>query len=451
MNKKLRTIFLIYLIATLTACMPSKLSKTPPLQLTQTSALTESDSVCELKLKSYIKNHSIHFVASKNLAAEADLANKTIIANADEKLELRQQMTQFIEYQHSSSLKKNGFSVERTTSLGLNTKDSFFLMYFETSLKTINDHEVKTFSQRYGVNSKNNTCSLELLKSSLISMTKTGDNTFRYNEFIISPDDEVLSNISKDFQIHKKQELIDFIEDVHEYNKLFEHPNIVKYIPDVGIAEMKIHPLGLLQLSTLGNKFKFKTVQSRLVLNNKDLLTFTLGFDETNEATYSNFLDTKSYSLPFSKYFEKVRLGEEFINFLTPNSNLDSDYQIHNSKLNLISSKKLSYLNLEAYWKILKEEFDQKTKLYKYSLQENPTPEVYSKTTIEDLKSNSTIESDLTEIRELADKIQQMYPDRKNRIKAILEYLAHNYSYDFEMVNKGTIRPLTTREALQRK
>lgn len=216
----------------------------------------------------------------------------------------------------------------------------------------------------------------------------------------------------------KGQELIDFIEDINEYNKIFEHPNLAIFMPDLGLMEMKIQPLELLQLSVLGGQFKFKTVQSRIVLNSKVLFNFILGFDETMQATYSNFLDTISYRVPFEKYFTKVHLGEEYIEFGTPNSNLDSDYQIHNTKLNIISAKKLTYPSLEAYWKILKEEYDEKAKNFKYTLQENPIPEVNSKTTDEDLKSNSTIQADLPEILEIADKINQKTgTDKKNKIK----------------------------------
>lgn len=450
MTKIPQFFFLLFSILAFSSCVPSKPRLNLEVNTSKISFLTESDAECELKLKSYIEKHSLKFVDTIHLSSEANQANQIKIENAEEKLTIREQKNQVIEYQHITNFKTKDVSGEKTTSLGLNEKGSFYLMYLEASLKVRTDREVKTFSQRYGIKSKS--CQLELIKSSLIGFTNLGNQSFSFKELSISNTNEILSEKHETFKINKEQELSEFTEDITTYNQIFNHPNIVVFVPDAGIIELRIQPSNEFQLPILGDLFNFKSVQAKGIKNNIELFTLTLGFDEAQQVSYNNTMGTISYTLQFNKFFTKVRLGDEYNSIGSQKSSLDYDYQTHNSKINLISNKKINYTSFAGYWKVLTEKIDETSKVYKYSLEENPKPEFFSKTTNNDLASNSTIQVDLPEINEIANKIKEKAgSDRKKIIQGILGYLASNYSYDYDMLNKNIVRPLTAKEALDRK
>jgi hypothetical protein len=435
----------------LQACNSSK-SLEPKLQLSKFSALSELEVKCEQKIRSNLQDHSIKFIEVDRLKSEVDLANKFEVINAEEKLTLREQKAQFIEYGRSSTFKLRDFQVERVSLMGLNEKNSFYFMFFEISLKIKTAKTVKTLTQRYGVNNQNNICRLELTKSNLKKVKKIDATSYQYNELSISSENEVLSDIAAYFQIEKNQELEDFREEVNSYKQILSQNGSVSFIPKIGIVQLKISPLDVSQLSFLGGQFNFKNVKINTAVGGQELIKGIGGIDEDQQATYVSMLESINYSLPFNKFFSKAQLGEVAIDIFKPISKLDADYQSKNSQMKVISNEKLDYESLHAYWKVLQEEFDAKMKVYKYVLQENSLPQVYSKTTNKDLISNKTIQADLPEIIAIASEIEKKTNGtRINKIKAILEYLANNYSYDFNMLNKNTIRPLTTKEALERK
>lgn len=443
---------LFLIILTLGACSASTSDEKNEADITKISTLTTEVANCEEKMRVHILKHSLPFTPVKQFEKELVDLGKFIDGTAESQLVVEEKDGQRLEYGHEDSYVRNANKTMRLSRVGLSEKDSANPLYFENKIKVITSDSIQTIAQRYTLNTSDKSCVPELSQTTFSKITKQSKTSYQFKETAISYNGEVITDSLKLFSLKEHQRLSDFVLDsaTMSYDDMLKQKDLFGYFPGLGLVEMVIAAEKLYEELAFEKHFSFRMIKVRVLAQDKEIFSMVGGEDAGEKVSITIQQNRKLWALPFDKYFDKVFLGQAPISTSNAVSKLDADYQVKNDSIVLKTKNKIDYESFAAYWNIIK--LEAASDGYVYQLKEKYLPTVIGKTQELDLASNSTIQTDLPEVQELALKITKAAPsDRAKQIQMILDYLATNYSYDYDMLNKGVIRPLTTKEALDRR
>ncbi len=446
-------ICILILASILSACPQSDKNTIVQPDVTQVNTLDAKVVTCEEKMRLAIQDHSVHFQDVKEFQNSISIANQDLILNSEDRISFIQKETETNEYQHETTIIKDNLKLKRSSLIGLNEKDSINPLYFENEFEIQSKESIQKIYQRYTLNSMDGSCEMLLSSTNVTDLIKVSDQKYTYKFKSISYDSVILSDETQNFELHPDQILSDFSDEPVDLNiDNLKKTNFVEFIPTFGVVDFSANESEASELYFYGTNLKFRNLDLKLNLSSKSVLNLKLSIDEKLKISITQNSQEKTWNMPFEKYFPMIHLGQASISSQNAISKLDSEYQNKNNKFELMTHKKIIFDNFSAYFKILSEKTDSNKNQYIYSLQENYLPTSTSLTTSSDLTSNDTIQTELPEIQKIAqDILRKTNGQRADQIQKILNYLKENYVYDYEMLKRNVIRPLTTKEALDRK
>ncbi len=410
---------------------------------------SEATLSCEKQLRANIDQNKILLAPEIKLQKQIDEVNGIIPISVEQKLMFTEIDNQIQEFIFLKNVNVRNKSYEISMMVGLNKKNAIQPMYFEITstlkLPSLN----QTLRQRYSVNTS---CNLNLQHTTYTEFKKTNEKDIFYSTLEIS-DGEVIEQKTDAFSVPDGKTDIDFAL-VSSTSELIDiavkTKNPVILIPFLGFIDLQFAFKDRIKEFAFGHEFNFDRFSSTWKLNGKIISDSAILVDEASKVSYSFMTDGKgkSWTVPSSFkdqiYLGQVQFGNEYFD-----SKINTNYQQFNNSYILKTNKPLDYDHFRAYYTYA--EINKENDLATYNLQEVYPPVIQDNTIPADLESNSTIQTDLPEIQKISGDILKVAKTRKEQISNILKYLADNYSYDYEMLNKDTVRPLSTKEALDRK
>ena len=454
---KFNYLLLITIIA-LTGCKPPKsVENKGQIVPSASMSLNSNFTNCEDKLRSYLKDQSFKFINVKRFDKEIKELNDNLGEEASSAMSFTELNKQITEYSHSTQYYKGTHFTNKRTMIGLNEKDSKNPMYFALLAESRADSKVIKIEQRFIISTQSAECQPVLSKTIMQNYTKINDLNYQFNSIEVAYDDSILVQESKDFKIEPGTVLSEFSEISKHANPTEEDlkniSTIVSFNSNMGVTKTITETLADSQDTIFGVQLNLKNLKVKVFDDkNNERITLNVGVDLNYNISVSKFSNTENWNGPFSKFFDSVYLGQaQSSSFKYYSSNLTSEYQSRYNTFVLKTIQSISYSNFKAYFSIIDQSIDSEQKT-NYVLKENSVPVIESVTTALDLESNDTVQTELPEIKKIAAIIASTYKDnREGQIRAILEYLSTNYQYDHEMIDRNVVRPLTTREALDRK
>ncbi len=411
---------------------------------------TESKTNCENKIREQVEQKTLQFIEENQFQTDISLANQVLSsASVSENYSFDEINGQIQEVKKTYYNFNGGVKIESSFTVGLNEKNSLNPMYFEIKSEQKSLAKKIELVQRYSVSEN---CSLNIKRTSLSQYTLNNGNLIHYESKTIA-DSEVTEDISKDFTVPAGKTSLDFssMSTAQESIELLDQvSNGVSVIPAIGFIDFEMEKLTPFSESAFGTNFNFERRQITFLFNKKPLAQIIAQIDSANEAQLITYIgqNKKSWILP-KKYKDQISLGQAQLGNSYFDSKLSAKYQSTSGSYILKTNKDFTFKNIKGYYKSV---FVEEKETFKtYTMHELFPPVFDDNVTASDLEINSTIQSDLPEIQNIAQTILLKTLDRKGQISEILKYLSHNYTYDYDMVEKDKVRSLTTKEALDRK
>jgi hypothetical protein len=418
------------------------------------STLEEKYADCEQKYRPFIQANNKPFEKVERFNSEIQEMNQLASGKVSfEKLAVLQMNSQITQYEKATEYETEFGTVSRSTTIGLNEKDAANAMYFQLELSRKSRTMTIEILQKYSMASRDKNCEPQLSFTEVNKIERVSELAYKVTQVSIAYDGSELKNTSFDLQLQSGQLLNDFIQSEiksEDETVLFGKKGLMSLIQGTDkLLELQYSAASSSQEAIFGKTVNLSNIKVTALLGDEIQSITSLSLNKEQKITVATYENGQRYfGVPFSENFEKVHLGQAQ-NYSQEKSNLDEDYQKENNQIRVTTNKKIDYDHFAAYWKIVKE--DHKSKSSDYVLEENHLPIADGPTTAEDLISNSTIQTELPEIQAIAAKISKSSLDRVTQIQFILDHLKNNYIYDKEMVSRNVIRPLTTKEALDRK
>ena len=417
----------------------------PSLSFVETKVAT-----CEDKIRPLVKDNNMPFktvMEFKTAIEELKAAQSGQAVPAE--LEVREKKSQYLEYKKTSSF-RNGAS--HYTLIGLNDKGHTNPLYFEIGSSQLTKTAQITLSQRYTLETTTKDCELKLSQTTLDIVERSEGDKYKFKTKAIAYDGSVIEDKSAEVTLMPDEVLNTFAEfektEKDVAAKTGRKIMVFNYYTPKPV-EIKLEADGTMEDVVFGQKLEFKKFKMVFKKVNKEKTLHLRRSEKAGIAMHIALDGTITWNLPEDQYFERIHLGQPQSSALE-SSKLTLDYQKNSKKLQLRTKMKMLHENFSAYFKVLK--MDERNNEIIYELEENDAPVTAGKVVPEDLASNSTIQVHLPEIKKIADEIKaKAGTDRSVQIHDILSYLKTNYKYDKEMFRRNVIRPLTTKEALDRK
>lgn len=394
---------------------------------------------------------TIHFLPVSKLQVYIDKINNLIPHLREQNVSFAEINNQIVEYKSTKWGKSTDVDSGISVSLGLNEKNSVKPMYLEIEGDFRTTNYKLQLNQRYSINMKD--CVPNLKYTEVTIIKKINEGELNYSKVQISSDDEVLINTSNTYLVPDQKTDVTFarISAPSEIKAaLTAIANPVYLAPPLGFLEYKFNSSEKkTKESAFGQKFVFDNYSMIGMVNGKIVIEGIAALDEGSQVSYfyEKNQKRKNWTTPIA-FKDKIFLGQPQLGASYFDSNLTQQDQEKNEYI-LKANKKLDYDHFRAYYSAEEIGLENEFKIYK--LKEAYPPVVSGEPVAADLESNSTIQTDLPEIQRIAESISKMTSDRKVQVVEILKYLSLNYSYDHEMLEKDKVRPLTTKEALDRK
>ncbi len=458
--KNFRLLFLgVVSLFFLSACTPHEDSKS---RGTAVNILTESQSGCEYQLRQKMLERTFVMQPVAGLENEIALANgvKNQLRNTSYRFsEKVDQVTSVgVGYSSSSESTGSGISIgKQSMSYGLSIADPDSAFPFKLNLSFEMEDGVRNYSisQSYNVDSE---CQLKLVKSSLVSTESVGVKHYKMKT-VDRYVDQVKEN-SYDFSVpaggwlagFKLDETIDTSR-ITDMESLFSIIKIYYYSPYYGLMEMKMEKTPDQVVNKFGLDLMLKSSKWHILVEGKLFLTTASGQD--SEKKISNSLTVGSPDVSWEvpqTIWSAIRLGSGKEVLQNNRVNLPEGYLAAHDVIQLKDVQALDYEHLGAYWQVVSQKNENGN--FIYVLKENSSGTIRNSEFVSnsmDLIGNDTVQTDLPEIQKIANNIKIQVYGNLSKAQLILKYLKENYKYDYDMVNDDTIRPLTTREALDRK
>lgn len=417
---------------------------------------SEATAHCEKTIRSKLEKNEIRFVNVKHFSQEIENVNKVI---GGEPLAVEYKIDE-VDHQIQTIEKNRTFKfnstkgITYTVSLGLNTKNASQPMYLKIESEGRENFQKSKLLQQFSVSPE---CDINLKTTSFTEIVLNGNVQTEKKKTLYGdelkdeepisfaiPEGKESADFQKDFNIQHKSQIKAIL------NEIQNKKNLVGYAPFMGVFHYKIVDAEPLTEAVLGQNIILESKKIQLI-GEKATIEIFLGFDFDKEiylVTNSLEKHKKTWTLP-ERLKDQIFLGQPQLGSYYFDSKLPDVYLTTQNSYILKTNKASFYKNISGYYNIEKISQEGVNKTIKVT--EKYPPTFVDTLSPDDLKTNDTIQSDLPEIVEIAGNILKQQSSRKEQIQEILKYLSKNYSYDYEMLNKDQIRPLTTQEALERK
>lgn len=435
---------LVSLILTvgLMGCQPPKKDR-PGTSPAKFSAVSESEVNCETKLRQQMKNKALRLKEIPQIANEIRTANTKVESTHPTEYGLTKSQDRVTEITIDFSNQNNftfEYSLERA---GSDSTDLFEVSIKASQLELASKLDV--IEQQFRANK---TCELRLTETHLKQIAKqsASDYSTIKKSFYIDGDAQPEVN---NFSLPKSGILLDFIKIDKIEDIINFQGELYVYGDSLGILQVKLNEIEPISVREFGLEIKFDQALALVVTMNNELLSQVSLFSDSKNQINLSVNDEQANTWTVSmNIWESVTLGEvdlsSRIDFKLP-----GDYLESNNSLIIKSKKPLDYQNLGAYWNVTILEKNNDEVIYKLTEASNHV--ALDTTTEKDLVSNETIQTSLPEIQKIAQEIKSQTEVRRAQIQLILDYLKNNYTYDYDMLSNNVVRPLTTKEALEKK
>ncbi|MCB0412208.1 MAG: transglutaminase domain-containing protein [Bdellovibrionales bacterium] len=328
--------------------------------------------------------------------------------------------------------------------------EGIFIVTIETH-NTIENKNAQEISQSFVVKES---CELKLTQTDFSTLkktsTSTSTSTFSLDKHSYFAGGET-SFETKQLDMPSESDMVYVNSSAEAFNL---HSGFSTYVSGIGILSGDVTEEPSSSASEFGEDIDFKNLL--LVLSQENFPLLHLHISESSDSRYSRMVyeevpNFESWVLP-RETWDSLTLNTTPIDSSYFTSELGANYFDTHDSFQLLASETPSYDHLDAYWLKSKESSGNKEFPYSVILTENKTAQVAGESTAEDLEINETIQGDLPEIKKIAADINEKNStNRIDQIRLILQYLSDHYTYDHEMLKNNVVRPLTTKEALDRK
>ncbi len=402
-----------------------------------------ADLSCEKKIRREMEDRSISFQSIPGLAAEierakADSASLVTVDYAIDQTE-SQNTSVGVGYSAETKTGNSNFGVQLAL---VKEQTAGHRMELTIDFSANENGSGKEISQRFLVSE---TCSLVLAETSYESIVKEQEE-YSYSLVTYYLNGERVEKTDR-FKIPSSGKLANFMGD----NLAAYDDNTSFYLKDLGLLQIKARhgiersfPAFSLNISLKGSDFE-------LVSGEQTVFKIFIGEDENSPFKVAEYPGSLSWRVPKAVWDE---------NFLATNPvliaqikfQIPSNYLYAHDSIRIVTDRLPEYQHFSAYWGVEEISSDAKNGLKTVRLTENKYRTYMDVANDKDLESNSTIQTDLPQVQQIADQISRQEPNnRRAQIALVLKYLSENYTYDSEMAKNNVVRRLTTAEALERK
>lgn len=433
---------------TLAACGADKQTHEQSPTQPYISSLSEKAADCEAKIVQQMKTKSILLKPVKGLEKEISEMNSAVQETQEVSYQVTKVSGQVSDLSIEHGLIGNFTKKSIEFSLSPADKHTAFDMLLSIYSMTVTKTSALTIKQSFGVNDK---CELIVSETELNDIHQSdGNKVSMFNKKVFLEEDS--SEYSKEVETPEGKQLSNFFNELTASKTPPKElkTEVVAYIPNVGLADIRLERTNeLKKVHEFGLDLNLEIFRLDYSVRGTILGKAELGKDSQHEISVSINGKSRTWTIN-EQIFKSQRLGSvtSAANYLT--SDLAESYLEKSNTIEMLGENKPTYKNFDAYWTLLSQR-QESSGLTVFTYQENTDHTFRAEQKAADLKSNSTIQTDLPEIKKVAAQILKQAPqNRKMQIKLILQYLKENYSYDSEMAKSNTVRPLTTLEALKR-
>lgn len=442
LNAFLRLLFISFLTVLLMACNPPKGLKAPATGATKISPLSEKTATCESKIRAQMEAKSIQLNSINPLESQIAKANELIAQTTTTTYSVKQnKQINSIKLMHS---RKSNSSIRVKYDLSLNSKEADTKMNLTLDIEDIHTDKFTTIMQQFSIG---DSCTLKLTSTVTETIQNLENNNFNYTRLSFYPNGETLNESDK-FSLSPNKKLANLMPEIMSPDEIPAESLI--YIEKVGVTTIQIKKQDTRALSEFGLLLVLETQEMSAVFDGKLIFSIKYGIDKSKSISLNELGKQKTWTLPLSIWKEQKLGSSQDIDSLSTTSEISPEYLKTHNSIQLLTKNPITYSHFDAYWLITADKPDEKEKMNSYLLLENAKATYNDKALPADLISNDTIQSDLPQIKIIAQDILNQTTDREQQIHLLLIYLKNNYTYDYDMLKNNTIRPLSTEEALLR-
>ncbi len=425
------------------ACVPHSGTQAPP-AAAKVVSLSQAASDCESNIRKQMIERKLGFQVISELSNEMTEANQ-MTHSLDQTWywldQYKGETTSIrIEYFKKTQSSRKNIKYE-ITKPGNGSEGLLNLSIFSEDVESTKNISL---NQDFQVTQS---CELKLRETYVERVQSVGSNQYTYSKTTYYSD-KMNQVVEDKFSIPPNTFFINFSPNLYDY-EFFPNEGFA-YFGNVGVVRIEKHLKENKKESQFGLNLSLKKLQLDLFAKDKIFLKISVGIDEQLGVHFNEASGRSSWQTP-KNVWEKSVLGEAADLASLVTWSVPKDYLKTHNSIQLITNKLPSYDHFSAYWltsNIVKDEKSDRTTV---NLTENINPTIKDSASEIDLVSNSTIQTNLPKIQEIANEIRTKEPkNRLNQVQAILEYLSNKYSFDYEMQKNNIVRPLTTEEALTR-
>ncbi len=441
---KFRLCFVAIFTITFAACNDSQRSSDPITPATGEAKSADSSGTCENKIRMQMESKSLEFSDVPEFQADVEEANHFRSQSSETEYGVHLSKDQVDGIRISHQIKSDTKSNKLEYDLSLNDAESAKPMNLSLSFAKVEPQYSSVVTEYFSVDES---CTLEMTSAEMETYTRPGEE---YNYQMVKHFGDGTSDVdSRHFTLPPNGILSNFLLDSDDIESF--PSNAWSYSKNTGLMTLKIGSRRTQTYEAFNQKVTFSGKDAQVIAQDKVLLTGFIGEQKEQGFKISDFGKQQTWQVPKAVWITQS-LGNNRADLSKIASRLPEGYlQTHNS-LKIQSPEPLAYDRLSAYWTVTDVVTDPQTKMVTTALTESPSATFAAAATADELSSNKTIQADLPQIQAIAQDILKKQPsDRRAQIQLILDYLAENYEYDYEMVKKSWMRMLTTEEALSRK
>ncbi len=430
------------LLTGLIGCVPPK--NNTELPVTKITNLSEKAASCEVKLRQQIEAKSLQMQNVSEWDNLIKTANQLVPSTNKSNYYVSLLKNQVQNISAEYTYKTNDTKAEVSYSLSQANKNASAALYLEIRIQSQQSHSKMSVEQRLNVSEN---CELSINKTTLVKIKKTETDKYGYSEETIYANHEKDKFIAN-FTLTADQKLIDLTLEADKPTDSL--PLMFTYMRGLGVTTIKTQASNKVLMKEFEMDLSLDTFKIELSAKDRIFSTKYAGSDKTLGITLTQNTKGNKWGVPL-KLWQSHGLSEskDLNSFVT--FQLHANYLKQNNSLQVLSEKNMTYDHMPAYWKVTEIPASTDKKLKAFQLTENAEATILDVSSAADLVSNDTIQTELPEIQTITKAILAEAKDnRREQIHLALKYLSENYPYDKSMLATNSVRPLTTKEALDR-
>ena len=425
----------------LVACAPASKNSVHMSNFVGISSLNEVTQNCQQKIR--------QSMASKTLRIPKDGHDDAILVAANNVLN----RVNRIDYQVRRSKDQNvsliayyltypgSLGDELSYDLSLSEGNTDSALNLEITYKSVTVNSMIQLTRDFKVNRD---CTMTLAKGDLQVIKMIGSASkfhFAQTEFY---SDGGASAKQGDFEIPTGHKLMNFFN-----GDVFPAPggNYACYFsPDTPVLSTVIKESTPETYNVFGRSVKLIGRTVEMMTQGQVVLKGYIGRDPSSGFAMWEMGDGQTWTIPL-EIWNKENLGSTSAIQTNISYQLPENYFKDHASYILIGNIP-NYDHRDAYWKATKSNSASDA----WKITETSVPKTVGNVVAADLASNDTIQTTLPEIQKIKAEILAKAPtDKKEQIGLLLKWLSTSYTFDEDMVSSNIVRPLTTKEALDRK